>query len=165
GTLRSYQLLWMTQSHRFISRTRFVESRASMGTATARSSCCAVTKALALASLRPAIPTRSTPGLESKSGTVDCAIAPYPPRMRIFNGCPRFEEGEASLILSRPSHASRIRAAHRTADPATTSPTLVANAHPYPRNPAAKPPASGPRIDPNPWTALKAPNARARLAF
>src|SRR6059036_3198529 len=85
GTLRSYQLLLITQSHRFSSSIRAAESRASTGTAVARSSRCAAANDLAFAALRPAIPTRSTPGLARRSGTVDWAIAPYPPRMRTFN--------------------------------------------------------------------------------
>src|SRR3989449_1893155 len=84
GTLRSYQLLLITQSQCFSSRTKAAESRASTGTGVARSSRCAAANAFAFAALRPAIPTRSTPGLARRSGTVDWAIAPYPPRMRTF---------------------------------------------------------------------------------
>src|SRR6266566_4956689 len=78
-TFRSYQELLITQSQRFISRTREGESRASTGTGTARGSRWAAANALAFASLLPAMPTRSTPGLAKRSGTVDWAIAPYPP--------------------------------------------------------------------------------------
>ena len=39
-----------------------------------------------IASLLPAMPTRSTPGLARRSGTVDWAIAPYPPRMSTSKG-------------------------------------------------------------------------------
>src|SRR5438093_3661088 len=85
GTLRSYQVLLITQSHRFSSRSRTAESRASTGTAVARSSRCAAANDFAFAALRPAIPIRSTPGLARRSGTVDWAIAPYPARMRTFN--------------------------------------------------------------------------------
>src|SRR2546426_5127685 len=84
GTLRSYQLLLSTQSQCFSSRTKAAESRASTGTGVARSSRCAAANAFAFPALRPAIPTRSTPGLARRSGTVDWAIAPYPPRMRTF---------------------------------------------------------------------------------
>src|SRR3989454_10679841 len=55
------------------------------GTAVARSSRGAAANDFAFAALRPAIPIRSTPGLARRSGTVDWAIAPYPPRMRTFN--------------------------------------------------------------------------------
>src|SRR5439155_16676010 len=85
GTLRSYQLLLITQSHLFSSSIRAAESRASTGTAVARSSRCAAANDFAFAALRPAIPIRSTPGLARRSGTVDWAIAPYPPTMRTFN--------------------------------------------------------------------------------
>src|SRR5437870_9121192 len=84
-TFRSYQELLITQSQPFISRTREGESRASTGTGTARGSRWAAANALAFGSLLPAMPTRSTPGLARRSGTVDWAIAPYPPRMRTFN--------------------------------------------------------------------------------
>src|SRR5256884_2230048 len=84
-TLRSYQVLLITQSHRFSSRSKAAESRASTGTAVARSSRCVAANDFAFAALRPAIPIRSTPGLARRSGTVDWDIAPYPPRMRTFN--------------------------------------------------------------------------------
>src|SRR6058998_4120156 len=88
-TFRSYQELLITQSQPFISRTREGESRASTGTGTARGSRWAAANALAFGSLLPAMPTRSTPGLARRSGTVDWAIAPYPPRMSTFNAEPR----------------------------------------------------------------------------
>src|SRR5437667_6528703 len=84
-TLRSYQVLLITQAHRVSSRSRTAESRASTGTAVARSSRCAAANDFAFAALRPAIPIRSTPGLARRSGSVDWAIAPYPPRMRTYN--------------------------------------------------------------------------------
>src|SRR5207249_9591279 len=93
GTFKSYQVLLMTQSHRLSSRIRAAESRASTVTAVARSSRWAAAKDFAFAALRPAIPTRSTPGLARRSGTVDWAIAPYAPRMRTFN--PHRESSEA----------------------------------------------------------------------
>src|SRR5438034_10178253 len=85
-TFRSYQELLITQSQPFISRTREGESRASTGTGTARGSRWAAANALAFGSLLPAMPTRSTPGLARRSGTVDWAIAPYPPRMSTSKG-------------------------------------------------------------------------------
>src|SRR5207249_12292955 len=85
GTLRSYQLLLITQSHLFGSSISAAEARASTATAVARSSRCAAANDFAFAALRPAIPIRATPGLARRSGTVDWAIAPYPPRMRAFN--------------------------------------------------------------------------------
>src|SRR2546422_8050712 len=97
GTFRSSQVLLITQSHRFSSRARAAESRASTGTAVARPSRCAAANAFAFAALRPAIPTRSTPGLASRSGTVDWAIAPYPPRMRTFNA--HRESPEAGVFI------------------------------------------------------------------
>src|SRR5467141_212207 len=97
GTFRSYQLLLITQSQRFSSRIRAAESRASTGTAVARSSRCAAANAFAFAALRPAIPTRSTPGLARRSGTVDWAMAPYPPRMRTFNA--HRESPEAGVFI------------------------------------------------------------------
>src|SRR3989441_11490509 len=107
GTLRSYQLLLITQSHRFISRTRAAESRASTGTAVARSSRCAAANDSAFAALRPAIPTRSTPGLARRSGTVDWAIAPYPPRMRTFNEHRDSREGGVFIYGFRQEIRSR----------------------------------------------------------
>src|SRR5436309_3170124 len=85
-TFRSYQELLITQSQPFISRTREGESRASTGTGTARGSRWAAANALAFGSLLPAMPTRSTPRLARRSGTVDWAIAPYPPRMSTSKG-------------------------------------------------------------------------------
>src|SRR5438552_1864535 len=98
-TFRSYQELLITQSQPFISRTREGESRASTGTGTARGSRWAAANALAFGSLLPAMPTRSTPGLESRSGTVDWAIAPYPPRMRTFTARPGPPEVGSSFTV------------------------------------------------------------------
>src|SRR5439155_10699409 len=86
ATFRSYQELLITQSQCFISRTREGESRASMGTGTARGSRWAAANASAFGSLLPAMPSRSTPGLGRRGGTVDWAIAPYPPRMSTSKG-------------------------------------------------------------------------------
>src|SRR5437773_1526474 len=71
-------------------------------------------------------------------------------------------ETTASLVLFATGQASATRVAQRTAEPARTRTTLPANAGPYPRRPARAPPRRGPKIDPNPWTALKAPRERAR---
>src|SRR5205807_360055 len=60
------------------------------------------------------------------------------------------------------TQASEIRVVHRTPVPARTRATLVAKAGPYPKRAATRPPSKGPKIDPKPWTALKAPRARAR---
>src|SRR6267378_5340026 len=109
GTFRSYHELLITQSHCFISRTREEESRASTGTGTARESRWAAANALAFASLLPPMPTRSTPGLARRSGTVDCAIAPYPPRMSTSKGHPVSQEDRTSLILFARSQVSEIR--------------------------------------------------------
>src|SRR5438309_816522 len=86
ATFRSYQELLIRQSQCFISRTREGESRASMGTGTARGSRWAAANASAFGSLLPAMPIRSTPGLARRSGTVDRAIAPYPPRLSTSKG-------------------------------------------------------------------------------
>src|SRR5207244_12383945 len=99
GTFRSYQLLWITQSQRFSSRVRAAESRASIGIAVARSSRWAAAKDFAFAALRPAIPTRSTPGLARRSGTVDWAIAPYPPGLRTFNAHRESPEAGSSFTF------------------------------------------------------------------
>src|SRR5256712_2698823 len=45
------------------------------------------------------MPTRSTPGLERRSGTVDWAIAPYPPRMRTFTVRPGSPEVGSSFTV------------------------------------------------------------------
>src|SRR2546428_11514739 len=45
------------------------------------------------------MPTRSTPGLERRSGTVDWAIAPYPPRMRTFPVRPGSPEVGSSFTV------------------------------------------------------------------
>src|SRR5881396_3796500 len=71
-------------------------------------------------------------------------------------------ETTASLVLFATGQPSALRVAQRTAEPARTRTTLPANAGPYPRRPARAPPMRGPKIDPNPWTALKAPRERAR---
>src|SRR3989442_15960613 len=97
GTFKSYQVMLITQSHRFSPRARAAEARASTGTAVARPSRCAAANAFAFAALRPAIPTRSTPGLARRSGTVDWAMAPYPPRMRTFNA--HRESPEAGVFI------------------------------------------------------------------
>src|SRR5437879_7096059 len=107
GTFRSYHVLLITQSQRFSSRTRAAESRASTGTAVARSSRCAAANDFAFAALRPAIPIRSTPGLARRSGTVDWAIAPYPPRMRTFNEHRELLEAGAFIYLFRRELQSR----------------------------------------------------------
>src|SRR5436309_14198258 len=83
-TLRSYQVLLITQSHRFSSRSKAAESRASTGTAVARSSRCVAANEFAFAVQRPAIPIRSTPGLARRFGTLDWYITAYPLRMRTF---------------------------------------------------------------------------------
>src|SRR5437667_11296640 len=111
-TLRSYQVLLITQAHRVSSRSRTAESRASIGTAVARSSRCSAANDLALAALRPAIPTRSTPGLARRSGTVDWAIAPYPPRMRTFN--PHRDSPEAGSSFTFFVGSSNLRKARRS---------------------------------------------------
>src|SRR6266571_3121290 len=117
GTFRSYQVLLITQSQRFSSRTRAAESRASTGTAIARSSRCVSANAFAFAALRPAIPTRSTPGLARRSGTVDWAIAPYPPRMRTFNA--HRESPEAGSSFTFFVGSSNLREARCGEDRAT----------------------------------------------
>src|SRR5712692_3182733 len=99
GTFRSYQELWITQSQRFSSRVSDAESRASIPTGTARSSRCAAANAFAFVSLLPPIPTRVTPRLARRSGTVDWAIAPYPPRMSTSTGH-RHRAGRAEFINS-----------------------------------------------------------------
>src|SRR3989441_813067 len=99
GTLRSYQVLLITQSQCFSSRTRSAESRASTKTAVARSSRCEAAKAFAFEAFRPAMPTRSTAGLERRSGTVAWAIAPYPPRMRTFTVRPGSPEVGSSFTV------------------------------------------------------------------
>src|SRR5881628_3539592 len=110
GTLRSYQLLLITQSHLFSSSIRAAESRASTGTAVARSSRCAAANDFAFAALRPAIPIRSTPGLERRSGTVDWAIAPYPPRMRTFTARPGPPEvGSSFTVFAERSDLRQTR--------------------------------------------------------
>src|SRR5207245_1179080 len=153
----------MTESQFRNSRTRAAESLASIATPTARSSFCAFAAAFAFSALRPATPTRSTPGLDSRSGTVDWAIAPYPPRMMIFTKRPRLAGSRGThLPFSSDPSPSPIERVARTADPDRMRPTLRPNAGPYPSHSAVKPPTSGPRIDPNPWTALYAPNAWAR---
>src|SRR5881296_4286780 len=112
GTFKSYQVLLMTQSHRLSSRIRAAESRASTVTAVARSSRAAAANAFAFAAFRPAIPTRSTPGLARRSGTVDWAIAPYPPRIRTFNAHRESPEVEVFIYgfrreLKSPTDALR----------------------------------------------------------
>src|SRR5881396_1307769 len=102
GTFMSYHVLLITQSHSFNSRTRAAASRASRGIGTARSSRWAAANAFALAAFRPPIPTRSTPGLARRSGSVDWAIAPYPPRTSTFKGRPGAREDRTSLILFAP---------------------------------------------------------------
>src|SRR5881628_561148 len=99
GTLRSYHVLLITQSQCFSSRTRSNESRASTETAVARSSRCEAATAFAFEAFRPAMPIRSTPGLERRSGTVDWAIAPYPPRMRTFTARPGPPEVGSSFTV------------------------------------------------------------------
>src|SRR5712692_3685230 len=98
-TFRSYQELCITQSQRFSSRMSDAESRASIPTGTARSSRCAVANAFPFVSLLPPIPTRVTPRLARRSGTVDWAIAPYPPRMSTSTGH-RHRAGRAEFINS-----------------------------------------------------------------
>src|SRR2546430_3393569 len=112
GTLRSYQLLLITQSHLFSSSIRAAESRASTWTAVARSSRCAAAHDFAFEALRPAIPIRSTPGLARRSGTVDWAIAPYPPRMRTFNE--HRESPEAGSSFTFFVGSSNLRKARRS---------------------------------------------------
>src|SRR2546428_10843761 len=117
GTLRSYQVLLITQSQCFSSRTRSAESRASTETAVARSSRCEAATALAFEAFRPAMPTRSTPGLERRSETVDWAIAPYPPRIRTFTVRPGSPEVGSSFTVFadrsdlRPARGRENRAA------------------------------------------------------
>src|SRR5881296_3954701 len=117
GTFKSYQVLLMTQSHRLSSPIRAAESRASTGTAVARSSRAAAANAFAFAAFRPAIPTRSTPGLARRSGTVDWAIAPYPPRMRTFN--PHRDSPEAGSSFTFFVGSSNLRKARRSEDRTT----------------------------------------------
>src|SRR2546425_9633498 len=118
GTFRSYHVLLITQSHRLSSRINAAESRASTGTAVARSSRAAAANAFAFAVFRPEIPTRSTPGLARRSGTVDWAIAPYPPRTRTFKGHRgrrkpgphlRFSPGPPSATLAWPRESHNRR--------------------------------------------------------
>src|SRR6266516_6500297 len=163
GTFRSYQLLLMTQSHLRSSCASAAESLASIATAVARSSDCAFATAFALSALRPAIPTRSTPGLARRSGTVDCAIAPYPPRTITFNDAiPEARSRGPHLPFSSAPTGSSAGSVTKIAHPTRMRPTLTANAGPYPSHCAEKPPSSGPKIEPNPWTALYAPKAWAR---
>src|SRR6058998_1068753 len=112
-TLRSYQVLLITQSHRFSSRSKAAESRASTGTAVARSSRCVAANDFAFAALRPAIPIRSTPGLARRSGTVDWDIAPYPPRMRTFNEHRELLEAGVFIYLFRRELQSQKGALRR----------------------------------------------------
>src|SRR3989442_15855606 len=114
GTFRSYHELLITQSQCLISRTREGESRASTGTATARPSLWAAANAFAFASLLPAMPTRSTPGLARRSGTVDWAIAPYPPRISTSKRHLVSQEARTSLILF--AQLSGVRDARRPED-------------------------------------------------
>src|SRR6266705_2089279 len=132
GTFRSYQVLLITQSQRFSSRTRSAESRASTGTAVARSSRCAAANVFAFSALRPAIPTRSTPGLARRSGTVDWAIAPYPPRMKTFNE--HRESPEAGSSFTFFVGSSNLRNARCGKDRATAEDQDDARAerHPVP---------------------------------
>src|SRR5713226_7670340 len=117
GTFRSYQVLLITQSQCFSSRTRAAESRASTETAVARSSRCEAANAFAFDGFRPAMPTRSTPGLARRSGTVDWAIAPYPPRMSTSNRNPVSQEDRTSLILF--ARVSGVRDSRRPEYPGT----------------------------------------------
>src|SRR5437667_2802338 len=112
GTFRSYQLLLMIQSQLRSSLSSAAESLASIATGTARSSDCAFATAFALSALRPAIPTRSTPGLARRSGTVDCAIAPYPPRTITFNE--HRESPEAGSSFTFFVGSSNLRKARRS---------------------------------------------------
>src|SRR6266704_705100 len=132
GTLRSYQLLLTTQSHLRSSRASAAESLASIATGTARSSAIAFATAFALSALRPAIPTRSTPGLARRSGTVDWAIAPYPPRMRTFNA--HRESPEAGSSFTFFVGSSNLREARCGEDRATAEDQGHARAkcHPVP---------------------------------
>ena len=154
GTFRSYQVLLITQSQFRNSRTSAAESRASTAIGAARSSCCAFATPSAFARLRPAIPTRLTSRADRRSGTVDWAMAPYPPRIRMSKAPPSSRKPGRHLPFSGP-HLSGSRAAARRPEPARTSATLTPNAGAYPRSCAVNPPRSGPRIDPKPWTALE----------
>src|SRR5712692_7419473 len=110
GTFRSYHVLLITQSHCLSSRINAAESRASTGAAVARSSRIAAANAFAFAAFRPEIPTRSIPGLARRSGTVDWAIAPYPPRMRTFTACPRPPEvGSSFTVFAEPPDLRHAR--------------------------------------------------------
>src|SRR3989442_1221260 len=117
GTLRSYQVLLITQSQCFSSRTRSAESRASTETAVARSSRCEAATAFALEAFRAAMPTRSTPGLERRSGTVHWATAPYPPRMRTLIGRPGRRKAGRHLRFSLSAPISDTRFAARITHP------------------------------------------------
>src|SRR5438128_12293121 len=117
GTFRSYQLLLMIQSQLRSSLSSAAESLASIATGTARSSDCAFATAFAFAALRPAIPTRSTPGLARRSGTVDWAIAPYPPRMRTFKA--HRESPDAGSSFTFFVGSQDLRQARRSEDRAT----------------------------------------------
>src|SRR5438309_1012810 len=130
-TFRSYQVLLITQSQFRNSRTSAAESRPSTAVGAARSSCCAFANPFAFARLRPAIPTRLTSRADRRSGTVDWAMAPYPPRIRMSKAPPSSRKPGRHLPFSQP-HPSGNRAAARSPEPARTSATLTPNAGPYP---------------------------------
>src|SRR5574340_1756892 len=67
-----------------------------------------------------------------------------------------------SICSAGGTQSPRDRVAPRITTPARMNPTAVAIPQPYPWNSAMKPPRSGPRMEPNPCTALYAPMASAR---